>query len=94
MLRRRRGAAPPRRNHARWLPRRGEPAYGLYPAQEGWLAVAALEPHSGRRWADELGLDELTHEALTDTFRARTAEDWEAWARERDLPLGAVRQRE
>jgi alpha-methylacyl-CoA racemase len=68
----------------------GNPAYGLYPAQEGWLAVAALEPHFRQTLAEELGLDELTHEALADAFRARTAEDWETWARERDLPLGAV----
>jgi alpha-methylacyl-CoA racemase len=68
----------------------GTPSYGLYPAADGWLAVAALEPHFRERLADELGLDELTHEALADAFRARTAEDWEAWARERDLPLGAV----
>jgi alpha-methylacyl-CoA racemase len=71
----------------------GSPSYALYPTQEGWLAVAALEPHFERRLAEELGLDELTHEALTGAFRARTAEQWEAWARERDLPLGVVRQR-
>jgi alpha-methylacyl-CoA racemase len=68
----------------------GNPAYGLYPAQEGWLAVAALEPHFRETLAEGLGLDELTHEALARAFRARTAEDWETWARERDLPLGAV----
>ena len=71
----------------------GSPSYGLYPTEEGWLAVAALEPHFRGRLAEELGLDELTHEALADAFRARSAQDWEAWARERDLPLGAVRQR-
>jgi alpha-methylacyl-CoA racemase len=69
----------------------GNPAYGLYATQGGWLAVAALEPHFRLRLAEELGLDELTHEALTDAFRARTAEDWETWAQERDLPLGAVK---
>ena len=68
----------------------GNAAYGLYAAQKGWLAVAALEPHFRQTLAEELGLDELTHEALADAFRARTAEDWEAWARERDLPFGAV----
>jgi alpha-methylacyl-CoA racemase len=69
----------------------GSPSYSLYPTQEGWLAVAALEPHFRLRLAEELGLDELTHEALTDAFRARTAEDWETWAREHDLPLGVVK---
>jgi crotonobetainyl-CoA:carnitine CoA-transferase CaiB-like acyl-CoA transferase len=71
----------------------GNPAYGVYPAQEGWLAVAALEPHFRERLAKELDLDELTHDALTAAFRARTAEEWEAWGREHDLPLGAVSSR-
>ena len=69
----------------------GNPAYGLYRTQEGWLAVAALEPHFRLKLAEELGLDELTHEALADAFLARTAKDWETWARERDLPLGTVK---
>jgi alpha-methylacyl-CoA racemase len=68
----------------------GSPGYGLYPARGGWLAVAALEPHFQQRLAEQLGLDELTHDALTTAFRARTAEDWEAWGREHDLPLCAV----
>ncbi len=69
----------------------GNPAYGIYPARDGWVAVAALEPHFRQRLAEQLGLDELTHEALTDAFRARTADEWEAWAGEHDLPLGAVK---
>ena len=72
----------------------GSPSYGLYPAADGWLAVAALEPHFQQRLARELGLDELTHDALTTAFGARNAEDWEAWGREHDLPLSAVSSRE
>jgi crotonobetainyl-CoA:carnitine CoA-transferase CaiB-like acyl-CoA transferase len=68
----------------------GNPAYGLYRAADGWLAVAVLEPHFRERLATELGLDELTHDALATAFRARSAEEWEAWGREHDLPLGAV----
>lgn len=68
----------------------GSPSYGLYPAEEGWLAVAALEPHFRERLAEQLGLEELTHEALATAFRDRSVEDWEAWAREHDLPLGVV----
>jgi alpha-methylacyl-CoA racemase len=68
----------------------GLPQYGLYPAREGWLAVAALEPQFEQRLATELGLGKLTHDALATAFRARSAEDWEAWGREHDLPLGAV----
>lgn len=69
----------------------GDPLYGLYPAREGWVAVAALEPHFRARLREELGVKE-NHEALTEAFAARTAEEWERWAAERDLPLAAVRQ--
>ena len=72
----------------------GSPSYGLCPAAEGWIAVAALEPHFQERLAEQLGLDELTHDGLTTAFGARNAEDWEAWGREHDIPLGAVRSRE
>jgi alpha-methylacyl-CoA racemase len=68
----------------------GLPQYGLYEARNGWIAVAALEPHFEQRLAAELGLDELTHDALAAAFSTRSAEDWEAWGREHDLPLGAV----
>lgn len=72
----------------------GNPLYGIYAAAEGWIAVAALEPHFQQRLAKELGLDELTHEELATAFRARGAEDWESWGREHDLPLGVVSSRE
>jgi alpha-methylacyl-CoA racemase len=72
----------------------GLPQYGLYPAREGWIAVAALEPQFEQRLAAELGLDELTHEALAAAFSTRSAKDWEAWGREHDLPLGVVSSRE
>lgn len=65
------------------------PAYGLYQAREGWVAVAALEPHFWRRLCTELGVDG-TREDLEAAFSSRPARDWEIWARERDLPLVAV----
>jgi crotonobetainyl-CoA:carnitine CoA-transferase CaiB-like acyl-CoA transferase len=69
----------------------GFPGYGLYPAQEGWVAVAVLEPHFGQKLREELGLAGLSREGLEGALRARTAEEWERWAAERDLPLTAVR---
>jgi alpha-methylacyl-CoA racemase len=72
----------------------GLPQYGLYQAREGWIGVAALEPQFEQRLATELGLDELTHEALADAFSTRSAEEWDAWGREHDLPLGVVSSRE
>jgi alpha-methylacyl-CoA racemase len=70
----------------------GLPYYGLYEAREEWVALAALELPFRARLAAALGLGELTHDALAEAFRARTAAEWETWARERDLPLAAVRR--
>ena len=68
----------------------GYPGYGLYETSEGWVSVAALEPHFRRRLCDELGLEELSHEALATHFREQTADAWERWAAERDLPIEKV----
>jgi alpha-methylacyl-CoA racemase len=69
----------------------GLPGYNLYPTQEGWIAVAALEAHFWERLLLELGLNEASKEDLEETFLRKTAEEWEKWARERDLPLAALR---
>jgi crotonobetainyl-CoA:carnitine CoA-transferase CaiB-like acyl-CoA transferase len=66
----------------------GLPAYGVYHASNGRIAVAALEPHFRERLysALELPLDG----ALDDAFRGRGAEEWEAWARDLDLPIAKI----
>ena len=69
----------------------GFPGYGLYEAREGWVAVAALEAHFWKRLLLELGLENATREALEEAFQQKTAEEWEQWAMERDLPLTALR---
>jgi crotonobetainyl-CoA:carnitine CoA-transferase CaiB-like acyl-CoA transferase len=69
----------------------GLAGYNLYAAREGWVAVAALEPHFARRLADALGLASLEVAALRERFAAETAESWQRWAREKDLPIVAVR---
>jgi len=73
------------------------PGYNLYPAQEGWVAVAVLESHFMHRLADEMdlidrqsGLEGVTREALAEIFLRRPAGEWERWAAERDLPIVAV----
>jgi len=68
----------------------GAAVYGLYRAREGWIALAALEPAFARRLAEALGVDATDRAALEGAFLARTADEWEAWARERDLPIAAV----
>jgi alpha-methylacyl-CoA racemase len=69
----------------------GAEIYGLYRAREGWVAVAALEPHFRQRLAEALGVDALSRPGLEAAFLARTADEWEAWATALDLPIAAVR---
>ncbi len=67
------------------------PGYNLYETRLGWIAVAALEPHFAASLARDLDLPELTHAALRERFATRTAQAWEAWAREHDLPIVELR---
>ena len=69
----------------------GRAAYNLYRAKDGWIAVAALEPHFEARLAESLGLAPLSIDALAAAFARETTGHWERWARERDLPLVSVR---
>ena len=69
----------------------GFAGYNLYAAREGWIAVAALEPHFAGRLASSLGLAALDADTLRERFAAETADHWERWARSRDLPIVALR---
>ena len=66
----------------------GAPRYRVYAARTGRIAVAALEPHFEQalyRYLDlPIGSDPST------CFLERPANEWEAWASERDLPIVAV----
>jgi len=68
----------------------GYPLYGFFRASDGWVAVAALEPHFARRLLTELSLKSADRAALESIFLEHTASAWERWAAERDLPLVAV----
>ncbi len=69
----------------------GSPFYNLYRTADGWLAVAAIEPHFSERLAAALKLTSPDRNVLAAVFLSRTAAEWEAWAIERDLPIAAVR---
>ncbi|HZT83456.1 MAG TPA: CoA transferase [Gemmataceae bacterium] len=68
----------------------GLPGYGLYRASDGWVAVAALEPHFWQRLQAELGLSDASRAELEAAFRRQPARWWEEWAAGRDLPVVAV----
>src|SRR5215204_3973467 len=69
----------------------GFPGYGLYRTREGYVALAALEPHFWERLLQELGVKGDERRDLERIFVSKTAKQWEEWAAERDLPLVAVR---
>jgi crotonobetainyl-CoA:carnitine CoA-transferase CaiB-like acyl-CoA transferase len=66
--------------------------YRLYETKQGWIAVAALEPQFQETLARELGVARLDAELLESAFARRTADEWVALARQRDLPIGKVVQ--
>lgn len=66
----------------------GNPAYAIYAAREGTIAIAALEPHFRARLYEGLGLADGAD--LTTIFTTRTAGEWESWAVARDIPLVAL----
>jgi crotonobetainyl-CoA:carnitine CoA-transferase CaiB-like acyl-CoA transferase len=72
----------------------GLPQYNLYQTRDGWVALAALEPHFWKRFKSELGVGENAVDvtSLASIFMTRTAVEWEAWAAELDLPLVGVRE--
>lgn len=68
----------------------GNPAYGIYAARDGAIAVTALEPHFRARLYEGLGLSDGADPSAI--FATKTAIEWEQWARARDLPLVAIRE--
>jgi crotonobetainyl-CoA:carnitine CoA-transferase CaiB-like acyl-CoA transferase len=67
------------------------PGYGLYrTAQNGWVALAALEPHFLQRLNAELGLRNARRKDLEKVFLTHTAQEWKTWAIRSDIPLEIV----
>ena len=67
-------------------------AYNVYPARDGWVAVAALEPQFCESLARELRIEMDDRASLTRVLGQKSAAEWERWAELRGLPLAAVRQ--
>jgi alpha-methylacyl-CoA racemase len=68
----------------------GSPFYGLYQANDGWIAVAALEPRFAEKLLLEFNLRQADHAEFVRIFRQRSALAWQMWAAERDIPIVAV----
>lgn len=69
----------------------GLPEYNLYESSDGWLAVAALEPHFKAAMEKSLDCKPSSPDDLRPLFRKKSSSEWESWAKKRDLPIVAVR---
>lgn len=74
----------------------GHAGYRLYRSADGWLALAALEPHFWQRLrqgfptAPVNPLDPAAHDLLAVSFAAHPAAHWQAWAAQYDVPLVVI----
>jgi crotonobetainyl-CoA:carnitine CoA-transferase CaiB-like acyl-CoA transferase len=66
----------------------GVPEYNIYQASDGWVAVAALEPHFKHRLESALSVS--TQEEYRQIFLSNSASEWEKWGQEQDVPVVAV----
>lgn len=67
----------------------GLPEYNLYATNDGWIAVAALEPHFKGRL--ETTLQIRTREEYQQIFATRSSNQWQEWGQQQDVPIVAVR---
>jgi alpha-methylacyl-CoA racemase len=69
----------------------GLPEYNIYATSDGWVAVAALEPHFKAAMEKALNFESKNPDELRPIFAQKSAAEWEEWAREFDLPIVAVK---
>ena len=68
----------------------GIPEYNLYQAKEGWVALAALEPHFRKRAEEALGIGIGDAEQCRAAFAAKSAKEWQEWGQRMDVPIVAL----
>lgn len=67
----------------------GSPLYRTYRTADGWIALAALEPHFQEKLTLALG-PQLDAQTLEAAFAQQANAHWERLARDHDLPLAAI----
>ena len=63
------------------------PGYAIYRTKDGWIALAALEPHFLERLTASLKIPAATAARLRRIFRERTSARWEQWGRRLGVPI-------
>ncbi len=67
----------------------GVPEYNIYQATDGWVAVAALEPHFKKKLEEALNISNT--EEYRAVFAKETAAHWKEWGQRLDLPIDIIR---
>jgi crotonobetainyl-CoA:carnitine CoA-transferase CaiB-like acyl-CoA transferase len=67
----------------------GIPEYNIYQTSDGWVAVAALEPHFKKRLEDALAI--ATPEQYQAAFAGQSSAYWQEWGARQDVPIEMVR---
>ncbi|GFE56686.1 CoA transferase [Geobacter sp. AOG1] len=67
----------------------GIPEYNVYRSSDGWVAVAALEPHFKKRLEDALAVrNKGEYQAM---FLGKSSAEWQQWGQEQDIPIVATK---
>lgn len=70
----------------------GTPFYQVYQTKQGQVALACLEPHFQKKLCQELGLRAaVSYEELSKCLSEKTAQEWQDWAEEKELPLMKIK---
>lgn len=67
----------------------GIPEYNIYPSSDGWIAVAALEPHFKKCLEESLNI--RTADQYRSAFAAMSSAEWQEWGQKRDVPIVIVK---
>lgn len=68
----------------------GVPEYNIYQALDGWVAVAALEPHFKARLESTLKVS--SREDYQAVFSRQTTAYWKDWGAELDVPVEIIKE--
>ncbi|HIJ80993.1 MAG TPA: CoA transferase [Desulfuromonadales bacterium] len=66
----------------------GIPEYNIYRSADGWVAVAALEPHFKSRLEGELSI--ASFEEYQAAFAGKSSAYWQEWGEKMDVPIETV----
>jgi crotonobetainyl-CoA:carnitine CoA-transferase CaiB-like acyl-CoA transferase len=71
----------------------GLATYRLYRASDGWVAVAALEPHFIEGLREILEIEAVDADSIAAAIARRPAQEWVRLAQARDVPLTEINER-